>query len=109
MRRSKADPFGIGRVAFSWCRTADHIKTWLAWRGPDISPLFCGIYEGKAIDRALEATLVKRLIEDAARTLHLDPETIDAVSGHSLRVRAAQDLLTHAPPLRAGLLCHKTE
>jgi integrase/recombinase XerD len=95
VRRSKADPFGMGRVAFTSRRTADHIQTWLAWRGPDITPLFCGIYQGKAIDRALEATFVKRLIKDAARAVDLDPETIDAFSGHSLRVGAAQDLLTH--------------
>jgi integrase/recombinase XerD len=95
VRPSKADPFGMGRVAFTSRRTADHIQTWLAWRGPDITPLFCGIYQGKPIDRALEATLVKRLIKDAARSVDLDPETIDAFSGHSLRVGAAQDLLTH--------------
>jgi integrase/recombinase XerD len=95
VRRSKADPFGMGRVAFTSRRTADHIQTWLAWRGPDINPLFCGIYQSKAIDRALEATFVKRLIKDAARAVDLDPETIDAFSGHSLRVGAAQDLLTH--------------
>jgi integrase/recombinase XerD len=95
VRRSKADPFGMGRVAFTSRRTAEHIQTWLDWRGPDIVPLFCGIYQGKAIDRALEATFVKRLIKDAARAVDLDPETVDAFSGHSLRVGAAQDLLTH--------------
>ena len=26
---------------------------WLEWRGPDIAPLFCGIYQEKPIDRAL--------------------------------------------------------
>jgi integrase/recombinase XerD len=106
VRRSKADPFGMGRVAFTSRRTADHIQKWLAWRGPEITPLFCGIYHGKAIDRALEATFVKRLIKDAARDVDLDPETIDAFSGHSLRVGAAQDLLTHGhdaiASMRAG-------
>ncbi len=49
IRRSKADPFGMGRIAFSSKRSADLISAWLAWRGPDIAPLFCGIYQGKPI------------------------------------------------------------
>ena len=94
IRRSKADPFGMGRIAFTSRRTADHVRKWLAWCGPEITPLFCGIYQEQPIDRALEATFVKRLIKDAARDVGLDPEAIDAFSGHSLRVGAAQDLLT---------------
>lgn len=93
IRRSKADPFGMGRIAFTSRRTAAEVERWLEWRGPGIAPLFCGIYQGKAIDRPLEATFVKRLIKDAARDAGLDPETVDAFSGHSLRVGAAQDLL----------------
>lgn len=93
IRRSKADPFGMGRISFTSRRTADEVARWLQWRGPDITPLFCGIYQGKAIDRALEATFVKRLIKDAAREAGFDPDTVNAFSGHSMRVGAAQDLL----------------
>lgn len=95
IRRSKADPFGMGRVSFTSRRTAEEVTRWLDWRGPEIDPLFCGIYQGKAINRALEATFVKRLIKDAARDAGLDAEAVDAFSGHSLRVGAAQDLLTY--------------
>lgn len=93
IRRSKADPFGMGRISFTSRRTADEIARWLEWRGPDIGPLFCGIYQEKAIDRALEATFVKRLIKDAAREVGLEPDIVEAFSGHSMRVGAAQDLL----------------
>ena len=93
IRRSKADPFGMGRVSFTSRRTAEEVARWLEWRGPDITPLFCGIYQEKAIDRPLEATFVKRLIKDAARDAGLDPGVVDTFSGHSLRVGAAQDLL----------------
>lgn len=93
IRRSKADPFGMGRIAFTSRRTAGLVRRWLDWRGPEISPLFCGIYREKPIDRPLEATFVKRLIKDAARAAGVDPEAVDAFSGHSLRVGAAQDLL----------------
>ncbi len=83
----------MGRISFTSRRTADEIACWLEWRGPDIGPLFCGIYQGKAIDRALEATFVKRLTENAGRDAGLDPDVVDAFSGHSMRVGAAQDLL----------------
>jgi integrase/recombinase XerD len=93
IRRSKSDPFGMGRVAFTSKRTAGLIDRWLDWRGSKITPLFCAIYKGKAIDRSLEATFVKRLIKDSARAAGLDPEAVAGFSGHSLRVGGAQELL----------------
>ena len=68
-------------------------QDWLAWRGPEITYLFCPIYQGKAVDRDLSTTTVKRLVKSAAKAAGLDQEDIDAFSGHSLRVGAAQDLL----------------
>jgi len=93
IRRSKADPFGEGRLAFTSRKTATLVHDWLDWRGPKIEWLFCPIYQSKAINRSLETTTVKRLVKNAARRAGLDQADIDAFSGHSLRVGAAQDLL----------------
>lgn len=93
IRRSKADPLGMGRIAFSSRRSADLIGAWLAWRGPDIAPLFCGIYQGNPINRPLGTTKVKLIIKEAAAAAGFGPEDVKAFSGHSLRVGAAQDLL----------------
>ena len=93
IRRSKADPSGLGRVAFTSRRTAGHIGEWLKWRGIDIHPLFCPIYQCKAINRGLSVTTVMRTIKTAARDAGLDPDAVGDFSGHSLRVGAAQDLL----------------
>ncbi len=93
IRRSKADPFGQGRIAFTSLKTAKLVLDWLEWRGPDITFLFCPIYQGRVVDRDLGTTTVKRLVKSAARTAGLEQEVIDAFSGHSLRVGAAQDLL----------------
>jgi site-specific recombinase XerD len=41
IRRSKADPFGAGRIAFTSQRTAGLVQDWLNWRGPDVEWLFC--------------------------------------------------------------------
>lgn len=93
IRRSKADPFGEGRLAFTSTKTASLVRDWLDWRGPSIKPLFCPVYQGKAIQRALSTTTVKALIKTSAKETGLPKEIVDQFSGHSLRVGAAQDLL----------------
>ncbi|MEM1152174.1 MAG: tyrosine-type recombinase/integrase [Pseudomonadota bacterium] len=106
IRRSKSDPYGEGRIAFTARATADLVEAWRAWRGPAIPWLFCPIYHGKAINRDLSTTTVKRLIKSAAMSEGLEPEDINDFSGHSMRVGAAQDLLTMghdtAAIMRAG-------
>jgi site-specific recombinase XerD len=93
IRRSKSDPFGMGRIGFSSRRSAKLVGEWLAWRGEGIDPLFCGIYQGKPINRALGTTKVKLLIKEAVAAAGVPPQEVEAFSGHSLRVGAAQDLL----------------
>ena len=93
IRRSKADPFGMGRIAFSSGHTAQLVRDWLAWRGSDVEPLFCAIYQGKPINRPLGTTKVKLIIKEAAAVAGMSPKDVAAFSGHSLRVGAAQDLL----------------
>lgn len=106
VRRSKSDPFGAGRIAFTSTATAMRVLEWLDWRGPDIGFLFCPIYQGKAVNRDLGTTTVRRIIKNAATRLGLDPEAVLEFSGHSLRVGAAQDLLVKgfdtAAIMRAG-------
>ena len=93
VRRSKADPFGRGRLAFTSRKTAERVQDWIEWRGPHIEFLFCPIYHGKAINRELSTTSVKCLIKNAAKREGFDPTIVDEFSGHSMRVGAAQDLL----------------
>lgn len=106
IRRGKADPFGQGRIAFTSSRTAKLVTDWLDWRGAEVESLFCPIYQGKPINRDLSTTTVKRLIKDGAREAGLEPAECAAFSGHSMRVGAAQDLLTKgfdtAAIMRAG-------
>lgn len=106
IRRSKTDPFGMGRLTFTSRRTARLVAEWLAWRGPDIEPLFCGIYQHKAINRPLGTDTIKLVIKRTAKACGLDQAEIDAFSTHSLRVGAAQDLLCNghdtAAIMRAG-------
>ncbi|MDF3362845.1 tyrosine-type recombinase/integrase [Sulfitobacter sp. Ks41] len=106
IRRAKNDPFGEGRIAFTSARTASLVADWLAWRGPEIAPLFCPIYHGQPIDRVLSSDTVKRLVKEGAGLADLDPVEAREFSGHSMRVGAAQDLLRRgfdtAAIMRAG-------
>lgn len=106
IRRSKADPFGQGRIAFTSRQTADLLREWLVYRGHDIEWLFCPIYHGKVIDRCLETTAVRRVIKEAAQRCGLRADQVASFSGHSMRVGAAQDLLKRgfdtAAIMRAG-------
>lgn len=106
VRRSKSDPFGMGRLAFTSRRSGELVREWLKWRGGDIQPLFCAIYQGKAIDRTLSGDSVRDLIKRSARMAQINMDTLCDFSGHSLRVGAAQDLLSRgfdtAAIMRAG-------
>lgn len=37
IRRSKSDPFGKGRIAFTSTNTTDLLRSWIDWRGPHIT------------------------------------------------------------------------
>lgn len=106
IRRSKADPYGNGRIAFTSKRTGDLVRDWLACRQANIAWLFCPIYQGKPIDRGLSTTTVKRIIKCTAKDAGLSSRDVAEFSGHSMRVGAAQDLLNAghdtASIMRAG-------
>ena len=106
IRRSKADPTGRGRIAFTSAGTATLLQEWLACRGPEIQWVFCPVYKGQAINRCLETTTVRRIVKGAAERSGLGKDQVAAFSGHSMRVGAAQDLLRRgfdtAAIMRAG-------
>jgi len=106
VRRSKADPFGHGRIAFTSRRTAELIGEWQTWRGSEIPWLFCPIYKDRPINRELETTTVRRMIKAAAVRSGYTDFDAQEFSGHSLRVGAAQELLKRghdsAAIMRAG-------
>lgn len=106
IRRGKSDPYGLGRVAIASRPTAALVGAWLDWRGDGIEPLFCPIQQERPLPRALHDVAVQRLIRRAAAEAGLPPEVVRAFSGHSMRVGAAQDLVSRgrdaAAIMRAG-------
>lgn len=86
IRRSKADRFGNGSIAFTSRHAADLLKKWLSYRGPKIEGLFCPIYQDQVIDCCLETKTVRRVINEAAQRCGLRADQVASVSGHSRRV-----------------------
>jgi integrase len=74
IRLGKAYPFGVRRIGPTSRRSAQLVGEWVAWRGEDIGPLFCGIYRGKAINRSLETTKVKLIFKEPIAAAGLFPK-----------------------------------
>lgn len=86
----------LGRVALPSSSQIPPLSSRTGWTGAArrSNGSFAPIYQGKAINRDLSSTTVKRLIKPAARSAGLARDKASAFSGDSMRVCAAQDLLT---------------
>jgi integrase/recombinase XerD len=107
IRRSKTDQFGHGRLVFGSERSAKLLKKWLRLKPKEIQPVFCAIKHGRCLDRAICDRQVNEIIKQGLVRVKRYPRPSDLeVSGHSLRVGAAQDLLIKghdmAAIMRAG-------
>ena len=107
IRKSKTDQYGYGRLVFGSGRSAKLVKKWLKLKPQQIQPLFCAVNHNQCMDRAICDRSVNEIIKRSiVRVKRCErPSDLD-VSGHSLRVGAAQDLLTKgfdlAAIMRAG-------
>jgi integrase len=93
VRRSKTDPFAQGRHGHLSKAALGRLDHWLAHAGHSEGPMFRPI-SGEAIgDRPLHPLAVNRALKLAATRAGWDRARIARLSGHSLRVGAAQDLV----------------
>ena len=90
--RAKNDPFGDGRMAQITQGTRDRMTIWLTQSKIKSGALFRGLHTGKISGTHLETSSIRRIVKAAARRAGLRREAI-RLSGHSMRVGAAQDLL----------------
>lgn len=91
--RSKSDPFGDGRVAHLSPATASYLARWLERAGFHQGPLFRGLHTSKLSAAPLDTSSVRRRIKSAAKRAGVSDEIAASLSGHSMRVGAAQDML----------------
>jgi site-specific recombinase XerD len=93
LRKSKADQELQGRWIFLTQRSANALSLWLSQAKLKDGFLFRGINKAIDITQELKSSQINRIFKRLAKDANLPKEIIDHISGHSMRVGAAQDLL----------------
>ncbi|MDE0444173.1 MAG: tyrosine-type recombinase/integrase [Gammaproteobacteria bacterium] len=89
VRRSKTDQRGEGAVLYVGEEAADRLRAWIGAAGIQAGPLFRALErDGRVSDRPLGPDSVRAAIKRRAKEAGIEGR----VSGHSLRVGAAQSL-----------------
>ena len=102
IRKSKTDQYGKGRLVFGSERSAKLVRKWLRLKPKEIQPVFCAINHGRCESRAICDRNVNDIIKRSVVKVKRRERPSDLeVSGHSLRVGAAQDLLIKGYDLAA--------
>lgn len=90
--RAKNDPFGDGRYASLTNATQRRTSIWLAESKIKDGALFRGLHTSVPSNRHLDTSSIRRIVKLAAKRANLHREA-ERLSGHSMRVGAAQDLM----------------
>ena len=94
LRKSKTDQDSTGRWLHLSPRAHLALVEWMKELPEEQEYLIVGIYRGGKISRnSLGSGQVNRIYKQIARNAGLDELAIERISGHSMRVGAAQDLL----------------
>lgn len=102
IRKSKTDQYGRGRLVFGSERSAKLVRKWLKQKPKEIQPIFCAINHGHCLDRPICDRNVNDIIKRGVIRVKRCARPCDLeISGHSLRVGAAQDLLIKGYDLAA--------
>ena len=92
LRKSKTDPFKEGRWLYLSEKTYQAAQAWLKESGLTSGYLFRGMRKGLHMTEQLHGGQVNKILKKRAKQAGLDDEVIQKISGHSIRVGAAQDL-----------------
>ena len=92
IRRSKTDQLGEGSARYLAPDTVQIVQAWTTAAGLSNEPLFRGTRWNGAAGGALLADDVGRIFKAMAAAANLPPKMVRQISGHSTRVRAAQDM-----------------
>ncbi len=93
LRKSKTDQELQGRWIFPSLRSAEAITNWIEKAKLTEGYLFRGINNAIDITEDLRSSQINRIYKRLARDAGLPKEIVNFISGHSMRVGAAQDLL----------------
>ncbi len=92
--RGKADAAGEGRIAHLSPDITRLLRTWIEEGGLTTGPLFRSLHLRRVADGPLATSSIRRMIKRATERAGLDPALTVDLSGHSMRIGAAQDMMT---------------
>ena len=99
LRKSKTDQNSLGRWLHLTDQASKALEEWLVASGIQLGPIFRGINRGNEIAEKLGSGQIARIYKRMAVKANLDCDAIKNISGHSMRVGAAQDLLREGASL----------
>ena len=106
IRRSKNDPYGNGRLGYVSPETLALLRTWLKAANIARSYIFRAVNNETIGRQALHPCTVNRVLKRAAQAAQLSSREVERLSGHSMRVGAAQDMIVSGlgilPIMQAG-------
>jgi site-specific recombinase XerD len=93
LRKSKTDPHGIGKNLYLSDEAQNALKEWICKSKISSGKIFRAIAATVKIKDHLNSSQVGRIYKKLAQLSKVDQSIIKNISGHSLRVGAAQDLM----------------
>ena len=99
LRKSKTDQDAIGRWLHLSKRTQLALNEWLKQLNAEMGPVFRGISSSQHIMQTLGAGQINRIYKKIARVSEIDSVLAGKISGHSMRVGHAQDLVSSGASL----------
>lgn len=94
LRRSKTDQDGLGRWLHLSKESQNAIIDWMNAAKINSGKIFRGINQVGEVTEKLGPSQVNRIFKKLARKTKLNDKIVERISGHSMRVGAAQDMLT---------------
>ena len=99
LRKSKTDPHGIGKNLYLSNEAQDALKEWILKSKICSGKIFRAITATGKIKDSLNSSHVGRIYKKIAGLSKIDSSIIKNISGHSMRVGAAQDLMVNGMSL----------
>ena len=94
IRRSKTDQVGQGAQAYLARETVKYLKRWIKVGNITDGAVFRRLVGRNVVGPRLHADMVADIFKRVGRWIKLPDEEVAALSGHSIRVGATQDLLS---------------
>lgn len=99
LRKSKTDQHSCGKWIHLSTEATSAVEEWLTAAQIDTGFLFRGVRPGGSITDGLCDSRVSRIYKSLARDAGLSKEVVHGISGHTMRVGGAPDLLSNGASL----------